>query len=292
MRRRIATASAAVVVMLVLVVTNASPAAASVANGVRAAKSTLLEPGVVDRVLVVSMPGVGWPQVNEEQTPNLWRLLQTSATGNLTARTLGRPDEASGYLTLGAGTRAVAARTSLDGAGMEPDEPFGDVTARDAFRLDTGRDVDTGVLQLGIEPILAANAAEQIDVSVGALGQRLRQAGRPSAVVGNGAGSLTEQPAVVRRFAVSARMDGSGVVPAGATGPQLLEAHSRAPFGVRLDNAAVDAAFRDVWTPGSIVLVEGSELVRADTLSQVSTAEQAGVAQRQALRRTDELLGR
>ena len=36
---------------------------------------------------------------------------------------------------------------------MEPDEPFGVVTARDAFRLNTGRDVTSGVLQLGLEAV-------------------------------------------------------------------------------------------------------------------------------------------
>src|SRR5215470_11560528 len=237
-RRRIASAGAALVLAVALVVTNLS--------GAWAATSTLLAPGAVDRVLVVSVPGVGWPLVDPQRTPNLWGLLETSATGNLTARTLGRPDEASGYLTLGAGTRAVAARTALDGAGMEPDEPFGEVTARDAFRLDTGRDVDTGVLQLGIEPIRAANAAEQIDVSVGALGDRLAAAGRPRAVIGNGDGAYPDQPDLLRRYAVSALMAHTGVVTAGATGPQLLESHKRAPFGTRLDNEAVDAAFRAV----------------------------------------------
>ena len=141
-----------------------------------AATSTLLEPGV-PRVLMISTPGVGWSLINASDTPNLWRLFEDSAVGNLTARTIGRTDLASGYLTMGAGTRATAPRSPLDGAGMEPSERFGDVTARDAFLLNTGRIVDDGVVQLGLEPILIANAEERVEATIGGLGEALSDAG-------------------------------------------------------------------------------------------------------------------
>ncbi|MET0628534.1 MAG: hypothetical protein ABW033_08760 [Acidimicrobiia bacterium] len=281
--RRARSAIAAALVALVAVGA-AAPATA--------ATSTLLEPGAVDRVLVITTPGVGWSSIDPTLTPNLWRLLRGSAMGDLTARTLGRPDLASGYLTLGAGTRAVSPRSPVDGAGMEPTEPYGDVTARDAFRVSTGRDVERGVLQLGIEPILAANADQSIDVVIGALGDALAGAGHDRAVIANGDGAYPDQPDAMRRYAVSGLMGGGGVVPAGRAGVELLEAHERAPFGLRYDNDAVVDAFTDVWDPGAVVLVEGSDLVRADAFGLLATPEQASAAVRQALRRTDELVGR
>jgi hypothetical protein len=256
-----------------------------------AATSTTLDTPV-DRVLIISTPGVGWGAVNEIDTPNLWRLFQGSATGNLTARTYGRADLASGYLTLGAGVRATAPRTPLDGAGMEPDEPFGDVTARDAFALDTGRDQATGVLQLGIEPIRTANAEQKVDAVVGALGNDLAKAGRLRAVIGNGDGTYPDDDDTLKRFAINALMGSGGVVPEGRAGPELLEDAPNAPFGIRLDHDAVLDAFRASWSEGAVVMVEASDLVRADAFGLLATPEQGGAALRRAVKRTDELVGR
>jgi hypothetical protein len=255
-----------------------------------AATSTLLEPGV-PRVLVISTPGVGWSAIDPEDTPNLWRLFEGAAVGNLTARTIGRADLASGYLTMGAGTRATASRSPLDGAGMEPTERFGDVLARDAFLLTTGRAVDGGVLQLGLEPILAANAEERVDVTIGTLAEVLTDAGWARAVIGNGDGSYPDQSDVMRRYAVNALMTDSGVVPAGRAGTALLQEDPDAPFGVRYDNDAVVAAFREVWHRDSVVLVEASDLVRADAFGLIATPERAAASLRRAMRHTDALVG-
>jgi hypothetical protein len=272
-----------VVLALVGVALGASPAGANT--------STQLDPGAA-RILIISTPGVGWSSINETDTPNLWRLFRGAAVGNLTARTIGRPDLTSGYLTLGAGNRAAASRTTLDGAGMEPSEPFGAVTARDAFALDTGRDQDHGVLQVGIEPILAANASAKTDVVIGRLGDDLGRASRSRAVIGNGDGDYPDQPPLLKRYVVNALMGSGGVVPAGAVGPDLLEAHPAAPFGIRDDNAAFVDAFRSVWTENAVVLVEGSDLVRADAFGLLATPKQAHSSLRRALHRTDDLVGR
>ena len=279
-RRRLA---GIIALAAVVVASGATPAAAST--------STRLDPGV-RRVLVVSTPGMGWSSVNQVDTPNLWALLEGSAVGNLTARTLGRPDLASGYLTMGAGTRASAPRSPLDGAGMEPAERFGDVTAGDAFHLNTGRVVDTGVVQVGLEPILAVNDDEAADIVVGALAEALARAGYSRAVIGNGDGTSPDQPPVMRRYAVNALMTTAGVVPAGRAGRELLRDAPDAPFGLRYDEDAVTAAFRDVWATDSVVLVEASDLVRADAFSLLATPEQAVVKLRDAVRRTDALVGR
>ncbi len=256
-----------------------------------AATSTLLEPGV-SRILVISTPGLGWSSLSAEDTPNLWALLEDSATGNLTARTAGRTDLASGYLTLSAGARAASPRSPLDGAGMEPAERFGTVTARDAFRLNSGRDVTEGVVHLGLEPILAANGQEHLDTEVGALGDALARAGFSRAVIGNGDGSYPDQPDVMRRYAVNGLMTRAGVVPAGRAAAALLREAPEAPFGVQYANDVVVTAFREVWRPESVVLVEASDLVRADSFGELATPEQGAAALRRAVMRTDALVGR
>src|SRR5439155_22998118 len=65
-----------------------------------------------------------------------------------------------------------------------------------------------------------------------------------------------------------------------------------APFGVRMDNGAAYRAFSSAWSKGGVVLVEGSDLLRADLDSDFLTDDQARVQKAGALHRTDELVGR
>ncbi len=116
------------------------------------------------------------------------------------------------------------------------------------------------------------------------------------AVIANGDGSDPSVPdtrvSPYRRAAVGALMTTDGTVPGGRVDDSLLTRDPRAPFGLRLDAAAVEGAFTDVWQPQSVVLVEGSDLVRAD-LSSRFASEAAGRRLRDAaLRRTDALIGR
>src|SRR5205823_957127 len=71
-----------------------------------------------------------------------------------------------------------------------------------------------------------------------------------------------------------------------------LEPDRHAPFGVRTDNDAAYQAFSNAWSKGGVVLVEGSDLLRADLYTEFLTDEQALVQKRAALRRVDELVGR
>ncbi len=101
-------------------------------------------------------------------------------------------------------------------------------------------------------------------------------------------GSLPE----FQRSAVNALMDHAGRVPAGAVGDELLTTDPHAPFGVRMDNDAAYRAFRSAWSDGGVVLVEGSDLLRADLYSDFLTTDELKVQKQAALRRTDALVGR
>ncbi|MGH9193892.1 MAG: hypothetical protein ACRDZ0_15645, partial [Acidimicrobiales bacterium] len=63
----------------------------------------------VDRVLIVALPGVGWADVEDADMPNLAAFVEDAAVGDISTR-IGRHDASTteAYLTLGAGTRAVA----------------------------------------------------------------------------------------------------------------------------------------------------------------------------------------
>ncbi|HYU56881.1 MAG TPA: hypothetical protein VEO00_02375, partial [Actinomycetota bacterium] len=252
-RAAIALAVAAASVGLVIV-----PASDARAGGDRAG-----------RVLIFALPAVTWADVDGVELPNLERFFNHAAIADLSARA--SPDRRTtelgdGYVTLGAGTRAIGDGGATDGEGFGVDEPFGIDTAGGVFRRRTGRSVERGIVQLGVAEIEDRNAGLLLDAEPGALGEALDDAGYSRAVIGNADGV---EPAGVlpeyRRHLVSALMDERGVVPGGRVDAALLEEHARAPFGLRLDHEAVGAAFEAAWTPKSVVLVEASDIVRADT---------------------------
>jgi hypothetical protein len=270
-----------------------------------AAESSSLGGRPVDRVLVISLPHVSWSDLEGRDLPNLRRLLDSSAVADLSIRAPRiRPDLAGGYATLSAGDKAVGSGTADDGAGFGVDERVGAGTAAEAFARRTGHEAKRGLVHLGLPQIVDANADTDYEAEVGALGDALRDAGFSRAVVGNADG--VELPAVdpetdeesdetsrrYRREAVASLMGADGTVPAGTVGKSLLVDDARAAFGVRLDADAVVDAFESVWEPKSVVVVELSDLVRADAYRDlVASDEQKAVFDR-ALRESDALVGR
>ncbi len=97
------------------------------------------------------------------------------------------------------------------------------------------------------------------------------------AVVANADGA---QPVVdpdiaeYQRSAVSALMDHDGVVPDGSVGDELLVRDPSAPFGLRLDADAAFDAFERAWRSRSVVLVEASDVLRADLYGAFTTTDQ------------------
>ncbi|HEY3671508.1 MAG TPA: hypothetical protein VGN51_11285 [Acidimicrobiia bacterium] len=263
-----------------------------------------------ERVLVISLPHVSWSDLEAhgpDELPNLHRLLDASAVADLSIRAPRiRPDLAGGYATLSAGDKAVASGTPYDGAGFTADEPVGVGTAADAFARRTGTKVTRGLVQLGLPQIDDANADSDYDAETGALGDALEAAGFSRAVIGNADGvelpapdvglsaddaALSESSRRFRREAVIGLMDSRGTVPRGRVDRELLQDHAGAAFGRRLDPEAVVAAFDEVWKPRSVVLVEASDLVRADAYIDLVASGQRDVMFERALRSSDAMIG-
>ena len=252
-----------------------------------------LEPSrPVSRVLVISIPHVGWEDLRREHATNLERLLGQSAVANMTARS-GGGGFAAGYLTLGGGKRSKGTDTPSDGMGFGVDERFGTSTAGEAFARRTGIDHDEGLVQLGIVGLLDINDAEPGGSSIGALGTALQEAGYTTAVVGNADGSTPDDELPrYRRYAVGGLMNERGTVNGGQVDRDLLVPDPDAPFGLRLDNDAVVAAFQDAWQDKSVVMVEASDLLRAVASRPPSVEAQDRKSYSEAIRRSDELVGR
>ena len=248
------------------------------------------QPQVPGRLLVLSVPTLAWTDLHEGTTPNLDALVDGAAVGAMSVRdVLPLTDDADAYATVSAGTRARGVTASGDVLG--PDEPFRWGTAGEVYEQATGHSFDDGLAAFGVRDIARRNRGLDYDSEPGALGDALAEARVPRAVVANADGLGVRPGRLLERSAGTALMDSRGLVPAGSTSPSLLESSPAAPFGVQLAIAQVDLAFDLAWQSGGVVLVEASDVVRADRYRSDVDDAQAEVLREVALRHTDELVG-
>lgn len=242
------------------------------------------------RLLVLALPTLAWDDLHAGDTPNLDELLDDSAVASLSVRDVEpRTDAADGYATINAGTRARGVAGS--GQVLEPEEDFFGVPAGSVFRRNTGEEPGPGMVSLASPAIVSRNARLDYGAEIGALGQALEDADVPRAVIANADGSSVLAAPTFDRAAGTSLVDHGGVVPAGSVSGDLVAEDRVAPFGVAYARHAVLAAFDEVWPAGGVVLVEGSDLARADRYRALSTSAQQVRLRRDALRGTDALVG-
>lgn len=244
------------------------------------------------RVLIVTVPGLTWKDVQDEDLPHLEALLEQSAVANVATRVtrvVAEPGEA--YLTLGAGTRAVADK-EVAGLVFQADEGFGPGSAADEHARQHGVSAGADVLSLAWALLADENDDAEFGGTIGALGQALADDGVQRGVVANADGAdplVAGEP--IHREAALALADEVGAVPCGQVSTVLLASDDTAPFGVRLDPAAVLEAADRCREGRSVVLVEASDLRRALAFRTRATSALADAARRRALAHTDELVG-
>lgn len=250
-----------------------------------------------ERVLIVSMPGVGWADVRADALPRLEAFTEQAAIGSLSTR-IGRrvASTTDAYLTMGAGTRALAPTVDVAVA-LDPDESYGGISTADVLRRRLGR-VPAGVAYLAVGAARLRNETSGFGADPGRLGGLLAAADIDRAVIANAdaaEGFPTDEPppdGSYARGAATVLMGPDGIVPSGTVGRGLLQSDPTAAFGRRLDEGAVLQAFDRVWRSGErvVVLVEASDLSRASAYAARSTPAQGERLRADALAASDALL--
>jgi hypothetical protein len=250
------------------------------------------------RVVIVSLPGLGWDDVRSKDLPTLDRFVDEAAIADMSTR-IGRRDATStdAYLSLGAGTRAVAPRVDTAVA-VDPDETYGGVPSAELLERRVG-EVPDGVAYLGIGGAIDANGRSAFGAEVGSLGDHLDEAGVVRAVIANAdavEGFVSDDPPPEGSFARGATtmlMDSDGFVPGGTVSRSLLMDDPGAAFGWRLDPDKVLEAFDQAWAGDdpAVVLVEASDLSRVASYGGRADASQRRTLKETALLDADALLG-
>lgn len=233
------------------------------------------DPAGCRRVVVFTLPGVTWADVERWRPPALIDAIGRGAAGSMSVRTISsRTSYASGFASIGAGSRLDAGFVSgsttgprLPGPGLTPD-----------LRV-------AGLDELETRAKLAGYGGRP-----GAWAEAI--APQPLVAIGNAdAGRPFPTPARAGRWTLYAAMGEDGVVARASVAPGLLREAPGAPFGVRSDQvstrAAVDAALR---LPCASMVVDHGDLTRADRLAWVS-GQTLSAARGRALAAADRLLG-
>ena len=244
------------------------------------------------RVLMLALPTVTWADIRDHRLPHLEPLLRKSSIANLMLRTTSRnTDAGDGYATIGAGTRTSGG--TEPGAVLQSDEIYGGSTAAEIYKRRTGYQLDASAGALGFPKLIAANDEFLFDSIPGSLTDALLSGGyRPSAIANADQGEATPVEDRFHREAALTMVDHTGRLPGGYVADSLLRADNAAPFGVELDTSTVMAAFDSAWGDGGVVLVEASDLARADAYRLLATPAERGRQRLAALKSTDELIAK
>ena len=219
--------------------------------------SATAQEGCSDAV-VVALPGVTWADVERQQPPNILAAADEGAIGSMAVRTISsKTTYASGFATIGAGTRVDGGRTSggqTGGSAME-----GGLFSRDVQA--------TG---LGEMRTLADDAGYNAAPGMLATTFRNEIPGSLVFAVGNSDPGLDPpSPLGPGRWALLGAMTVTGDVQYSATSEVMLETADGYPFGVRTSpETASEAISSSISADGcSLVIVDPGDLTRADELA-------------------------
>lgn len=209
---------------------------------------------VCSRVVVFTLPGVTWEEISRVEPPALMSVVEDGAAGSMSVRTISsRTSYASGFATLGAGSRVDAGR-------------FSGAPAREDAALMDEELFSDGVAIAGLSQLLFDAREAGYDAVPGALADALGDV--PITAVGNSdTGMPPEAPFGFGRWVLLGAMNSDGVVAGSAAGSRLLVRDDSAPWGLRTDpeqaEAAIDRALADDC---GVTFVDPGDLARVDEL--------------------------
>ena len=233
------------------------------------------------RVVVFTLPGITWHDVDRVRPSNLMELTRRGAVGSMSVRTnSSRTSLASGFVTLGAGTRMDGGRTT-GGAAPVDGGAGGDGGGAQPFRV------------TGMDEIRRLAEQASYDAVPGALSQALLRAGHltPAIAVGNGdLGSDPPAPVGHGRWTLLAAMTPAGIA-VGTVDEDLLMPAPGKPYDVATDNAEALAAIEAALASRcSVTIVDQGDLTRVDE-AQAATGGPLDEHRAAALIAADDLLG-
>ena len=231
--------------------------------------------------VIFTLPGVTWADVQRVQPPNITAVADDGAIGSMAVRTISsRTTYASGFATIGAGTRVDGGRTTGGQTGGSPIE--GGLFSREvqATGLDEMRTLADDAGYNAAPGMLATTFRNEVD-------------GAYVFAVGNSDPGLDPPtPLGPGRWALLGAMTVKSDVQYSATSDVMLETADGYPFGIRTSPETASEAISSALTVDgcTLLVVDPGDLTRADELATARGEELREWGDR-ALLAADGLLG-
>ncbi len=214
------------------------------------------EDPVIRKAIVFVIDQVTWQDIAAVPTPHIDSLIEQGGSASMNCAAAPPTTRAKAHLSLGAGSRAQASEGKPDhsydvppGAGPQPEIPLPDYA------------LPGQIVNPWSDALRRDNERLLYDVSVGALGDALHEAGLKTAVVGNADyGVLPLRPA---RAAVTIAMDSRGIVDLGDVGLGLLQAVADDSLRSQTNVPALVQKVRDCLPRADLIVIEPGDTVRA-----------------------------
>lgn len=207
------------------------------------------------RLIMLVVDRLGFAEMRSGAGPVLRSLLDSGIVSLMNVRS-GRSGSESGYLSLGAGSRASSGPEG--NRAYSRDEEVEGYPAGTLFERYTGIRPVGEIFHLHALSLQEKNKDLPYPVTVGLLGQLLAEAGLQAAVVGHAdaAGS--------GRGAVMIAMNSTGEVPLGAAGFDVVIDDPLSPYGLRTDAELFGAAVERYLREAQLVVADYGDLSRLD----------------------------
>lgn len=256
------------------------------------------------KVVMVVIPAVSLSDLASSDLPSFGKLMDRGSVGLMNSRTAGRmnprtagrieteaesPKDSrtpeSGYLTIGAGSRATAgpdAAKAFDRDEITEGAPAS-VVLRRLTMVDPGA---SEVVHTRIARLIRDNSTLNHTVSIGLIGSALHESGLKTAVIGS------SDDVEIHREAALIAMDGNGLVDFGDVGPAVTMRDKGAPLGVRTNEPRLLREAARCIRLADFIVIELADSARLDR-DRLDMMDDIYDQQRaETLKHMDRMLGR
>ncbi|MGI6225353.1 MAG: hypothetical protein ACOYJ1_03765 [Peptococcales bacterium] len=230
-------------------------------------------------------------QINIEdlvgEYPNLKSLMEHGVAGLMNVRSAVRYDPASGYLTLGAGTRANV--PSGSGQAFEALEIVEGEKAQTIYENVTGEKASPqNILVTDIPKIIVDNNKQNYVIIPGLLGETLKEGDITTILLGN-----ADTPKQKKRYGALIGMDTLGRLPEGVIDESLNLNNPESPFLVKTNYPKLLQTFNEYYglERNCLLIIQLGDTIRADNYQSYVSPERAEIFRKEALKEADKFIG-
>lgn len=238
------------------------------------------------KVVIVSMPRVSWYDLQDVQTPNIDKLINSGSIANLSIMVPGKTKTLEkGYATISSGVRTYAA-DSTQSTFFSPNENVDGKNARQVFQNEQQTPVgDSKAVSLGFELTRTNVINDLSSATVGLFAQTLHEHNKSIAVYGNADTCEPESMRCRNRSVGYMGVNTNGLMRSGDISRELLDSNGSMNMK-KVENISLKSIKNN-----DVTVVECSDLDRIDGAAKETKQTITQANFKKAIQECDDLIG-